>query len=1084
MTQRRCSAINYTVTHLHSDYSLLDSTTRFSDYIARAKELGQTAIASTEHGLPRGWVRKKMACDAAGIKFIHGVEIYLTEALEQRDPETGEMKKVRDNYHTILLAKNLDGVLELNNAVSRSAQPDHFYFTNRMTFDEFLRLSPNIITTSACLASPLNKLPIDHPYYKKLIDRYDFLEIQPHNDPDQKAFNVHLASLAAQYHKPLIVGTDTHSLNAYHRDCRAILTGAKRKSYDDDTFDLTYKSYEELVEMFREQDILPESVYMDAIANTNVAADMCENWTLDTSLKYPILYGSQEEDKKKLVEVTWKNLDKKLADGVIPPEQEQGFRDAINEELRVFEKVQMSGFMLSMSELITWCKENGIPVGPSRGSVGGSRVAYVDNITDLNPEQWHTVFSRFCNEDRVEVGDIDVDVIDTDRPKIFEYIIGRFGQSRTARVPSYGTIKARGVVDEVCRAKMYEWNEAHGLRFDDRTQENPYCYAAADKLKDMLPDDADSAMDNAVKKGTIDEIEWLRELKRKKPDVFQYFDGLWGVKISQSVHPAGMVISPVTLPDNYGTFEKDGDQCLMIDMDEIHDCGLVKYDFLVLSNIGIIRDAFAYAGKPYPKMNEINWNDPKVYEDMVRSPVGIFQFEGDYAMRLLSQFQPKSIFDVTIVTACIRPSGASYRDALISRKPHRNPSKLIDDLLSDNNGYLVYQEDIIKFLQVVCGLTGSEADTVRRGIARKKPEILEAALPKILDGYCSKSPHNREDAEEEAKEFLQIIEDASSYMFGLNHAIGYSLLSYICAYLRCYYPLEFITSYLNHAANDDDIKNGSELAELYRIKILPPQYGESTDIYFFDRDKNVIYKGVGSIRDLNKQVSRDLYELSKTNPTDSFIELLRLIKERTTLRANQLDNLIKVDYFRQYGNIPTLTRMLDLYRFLKEGEAKSFNKDRITPAMAEFIAPYATDVNTKGETLKTYKITDMPGLLKHVEETVLAMDLPDLDIKTKIANQKDMLGYVSEVTGLPEDRTKLIALEVRPLISARTRNPWAYSVNTQSLGTGKQSNMTVEARQFRKHPFAQFDILHTSIRGVSKDHKGYWHLNEYTVERG
>lgn len=397
---------NYVAYHVHSDLSLLDSCTNFQDYVERAVQLGQTALASTEHGKPMSWVEKKMACDEAGIKFIHGVEIYLTEALQVPDPESGELKKVRDNYHTILLARNLDGLKELNQAVSTSCQSDHFYFVNRMTFDEFLRLSDNIIKTSACLASPLYHLPVDHPYYERLVNAYDYLEIQPHADPEQVSFNVHLAELAEKYHKPLIAGTDTHSLDAYKAKCRQLLMEAKRKSYgNEDRFDLTYKSYDELVSAFERQGALPEKLYMEAIENTNQMAERCENWELDKSLKYPILYGTPENDKEKLEETVHVKLKQKLDDGVIAQEQGDAFATACKEELRVFEKVQMSGFMLSMSELISWCKENGIPVGPARGSVGGSRVAYVTDIIDLNPETWHTVFSRFCNEDRVEVGD-------------------------------------------------------------------------------------------------------------------------------------------------------------------------------------------------------------------------------------------------------------------------------------------------------------------------------------------------------------------------------------------------------------------------------------------------------------------------------------------------------------------------------------------------------------------------------------------------------------------------------------------------------------------------------------------------------
>ena len=227
----------YFLYHLHSDYSLLDSCTDFGDYIKLVKDAGGTAIASTEHGLPRGWVSKKLQCDEAGLKFVHGVEIYLTEQLEP---------KVRDNYHTVLLAKNPAGVLELNALVTKSSDEEHFYYTNRISFDEFLSVSDNIIKTSACLASPLNRLDESNPWFDKLLRHYDYLEVQPHLQPDQAAFNKKLAKLSRETGIPLIAGTDTHSSSKYKAECRDIILKAKHKSYDDDEFDLSYKTVDEL----------------------------------------------------------------------------------------------------------------------------------------------------------------------------------------------------------------------------------------------------------------------------------------------------------------------------------------------------------------------------------------------------------------------------------------------------------------------------------------------------------------------------------------------------------------------------------------------------------------------------------------------------------------------------------------------------------------------------------------------------------------------------------------------------------------------------------------------------------------------
>ena len=388
--------MNYTPYHVHTDYSLLDSCTQYTDYIDKAKECGMSAIAFSEHGKISGWFKKMQYCRKNGLKYIHAVECYLTKELDA---------KLRDNYHTILIAKNTAGMKELNTVIGKSFDKDHFYYSNRISFDEFLSLSDNILTTSACLASPLNKLEKLDPYYDKLLNRYDYLEIQPHDDDEQRAFNIDLAFMADKWHKPLIAGTDTHSLNSYKAECRTILMKYKGKSYgNEDHFDLVFKTYEELLYAFEKQNCLPESVYREAIENTNTMANMIEEYDVDTSAKYPILYGSKEADHEKFIERIHTKFQEKIDNGIIPQNQVESFKKAIDEEIRVFTKIGMDGFMLSMSEILDWCHQNGIVTGTARGSVGGSRVAYLIDIIDMNPEDWGTIFSRFANENRIELG--------------------------------------------------------------------------------------------------------------------------------------------------------------------------------------------------------------------------------------------------------------------------------------------------------------------------------------------------------------------------------------------------------------------------------------------------------------------------------------------------------------------------------------------------------------------------------------------------------------------------------------------------------------------------------------------------------
>lgn len=1030
---------------------MLDSCTKFSDYVDLAVKNGQRAIASTEHGKPIGWVSKKMMCDKAGIKFIHGVEIYLTESLDAR---------VRDNYHTVLLAKNLDGVKELNRLVSKSCDRSHFYYTNRISFDEFLGISDNIISTSACLASPLNKLTEDNPYYLKLAKKYDFLEIQPHNCSEQIAFNKKLYDLSIRLGKPLIAGTDTHSSSSYKAECRAVLLSAKRKSYgNEDVFDLSYKTYDELVDMFRAQGAIPEDVYMGAIDATNRLCDLTEDFVLDRSIKYPILYGSREADSEMFSKTVHDMLQEKLDNGIIPREQEGAYRSAIEEEMRVFQKLHMDGFMLSMSELIRWCKSNGMAIGTARGSVGGSRVAYVTDIIDLNPETWHTVFSRFCNEDREEIGDIDIDVIESDRPAIFKHIISRFGEDKTARVAAFGTIQAKGVIDDVGRHLAKKWSEQHtqdGVSFG---RENPWSLNNIARIKNEF--DADP-----------------EKTKQKYPEIFYYFDGLIDTKVSQSVHPAGMVISPITLDDNYGVFDKDGENCLMMDMEEAHEVGAAKYDFLVLKTVQVIRDACNYLDRPYPKTHEIDWDDQEVWADMSKSLTAIFQFESAFAADCFKKFQPKSIFDMSLVTATIRPSGTSYRDDLLSHKVHKNPSEIIDELLKDNLGYLIYQEDTIKFLQQICGLSGSEADNIRRAIGRKQKDRLDAAMPSILEGYCEKSPKPREAAEQEAKEFLQVIEDSASYQFGYNHSIAYCLLGYLCAYYRYYHPLEFLTSYLNNAANDDDIRNGTSYANRIGIKITMPKWGVSRGDYFFDTNKNVIAKGLTSIKYMSAQLADELYNMANKKKYTRFVDVLSDLDSETSCDTRQLDILIKLDFFSEFGNQRELLRITDLfYQTFKRGQAKQIKRSLIEGSPLEpIVSKYAVGVTKSGGIAKSYTLLDITSILHEAEDAVKAVGMSDLRDIDKVRNFYDVMGYIGYVSGKTEDRPKLYVMDVFNLVRKKDGKQFGHSIITKSIGSGKESRFTVFNSVYDKDPIQKGDMI--ICRGFEREGQ-YFKLTKF-----
>lgn len=1080
----------YAALHVHSDYSLLDSTTDYKLYVDRACELEQKAIAFTEHGNIYNWVLKKIYCDEKHIKYIHGVEIYMTKTI---------LENVRDNYHTILIAKNKAGVNEINQLVSIAGQDDHKYYKPRITFDEFLKISNNVIKISACLASPLNKLPEDDEYYLDLLRNYDYLEVQPHvNSAEQIFYNEKLYNFSKKYGIPLIAGTDTHNISKYKAECRGVLQAAKEIEYDnEDEYDLTYKSYTELVEMFKKQGCLKEDVYLEAINNTNVVADLVEDFELDISFKYPILYQTKENDEKAFIDLIAEKYKYKLDNGIIKSENIEGHNKAIPEEIRVFSKIEMSGFMLFMSEMLTWCRENGIPIGFGRGSVTGSRVAYITDITDLDPEEWKTVFSRFCNEDRKEIGDIDIDVAGDDREKVYDYIISRFGKEKTAFILAFSTIVSKGTIDEIGRGLSNRWSKKNLIdekEIKKKIKEQKELKKDADfellerlnkELKDASIENSKKAKENPYSLSIIARIKEEfdddpEKTKAKYPDIFYYYEGLLGTKTAQSVHPAGIVASPITLSDNYGIFyDKDGRSVLQIDMAGVHDVSLVKYDILGLRNVKIIRDCYKLMGQKYPLSYQINWYDEAVWTDMLRSPVGVFQMESPFAFTMLSRFKPKSIFDMSLITASIRPSGESYRDPLMQHKINKNPSEIIDKLLENNLGYLVYQEDVIAFLKDICGFSGSKADNARRCIARKDDDALALILPEILEGYCTVSPQPRDVAEKEAKAFVQIIADASRYMFGYNHSIAYCLIGYLCAYLRYYYPFEFITSYLNSSETEEDIADCSELARLYEIEIVSPKFGLSRADYMYDKHLGVISKGIRSIKFLNSSVAEELYAL-KDNKYNGFIDLLLDISTKTCVNSRQLEILIKLDFFIDFGNAKTLMTINENFLLLKCGASKQISKEAANHLIFKDCIAVRSTAATANSDSKNYIIEDMSGLLHDVEYTIVSKNMENYSATERIEAQLEYLGYIDITSKDPKDKRKLIILDIKPLISKSSKDPWAYRVNTRSICTGKEATLNVYAEQFRNNPLKKMDIIDAGKTTVNT--QGYWYLWSWTKE--
>jgi len=1034
------------------------------------------AIAFSEHGNVYDWVLKKQLCDKTGIKYIHGIETYVCRSLTD-DTRGG---------HIGLYARNLDGVKELNLissiATSKGKADDksdrHMYYNPRISLDELMNTSDNIIVTSACLASPIWKWNNEEmsAARTKLVKwmaknkHRCFLEIQYHEHIDQIEYNKLLYKISQKTGIPLIAGTDTHSSSKYKAECRLVLQRSKNIKYAkedaEDAFDLTFKTYDELVEMFRKQNSLPEEVFMKAIENTNVFADMVEDFTLDRTYKYPDTYGDNAELLFR--DTIKRKYNKKVKEGIIDGNNPK-YKINIKEEFNAFKAQGMESFMLFMSELCDYCNENDIPYGHCRGSVGGSTIAYILDIIDLDPVIWNTVFSRFCNADRISLADIDIDYAPKDRPKVYAWIQNKLRTQCTSYIAQFGTLQDRGTIDVLGNGLGYkdldlvaEIKNKHELLSKEYTKiiqseinmEDPDCdlpkidFDNHDAFMNVIPADSESAKKlNNLKS----EFELLKE---ENKDLFYYFDGIKGTIISKGHHPAGMIGSPITLYDNIGVFFSDGNEdfpvasCAMKAVDSLN---YVKFDILGLKTIGILKDSYKYIGTHYKKSHEINWEDQKVWEDMITSRIGIFQFQKEHAHDQLKQFKPTKINDMSMVNSAIRPSGKSFRDKLLAREFNKNPSKEIDELLKDNYGWLLYQEDSIKFLTDICGFTGSEADNTRRGIGKKCKETVKNQLPKILDGYCKTSIQPREIAEVEAKAFLKIIDDSARYQFGYNHSTGYSMNGYHCAYQRTYHPLEFITAYLNNADNMEDIKLGTQLAIERGIQVKHIEFGKSGSEYTLNRTDNTIYKGIESIKWCNSKIADELLELSKNEYT-SFIDLVIDIKRKTSVDARQLNILTGLNFFKQFGENQYLLDMLELYYLFYSNPNETIKQIKFCQMENFGVSEYHMEKYAGKKCNTLYKEIDVPGLMMELSKTKVNKPMKAIEYVKFEIEYLEYTTYINKKAPL----NAYIIVDYWEWKNASTTPNFI----ARNLRTGNEVKARIkQSRKYKEDPFGRYSIL-------------------------
>jgi len=923
-------ASDYVHLHNHTQFSLLDGLTKIPDLIAFAKESGMEAVAMTDHGTLSGAIEFYKEATANEIKPIIGIETYVASRRHtDKDPQ-----KDKARYHLILLAMNNTGWKNLMQ-LSSTANLHGMYYFPRIDHELLEQYNEGIIALSACMGGEVgDALKTDDyerakqvaTWYKGIFgDRY-YLEIQDHGHPEnplhsaeQQHVNEQALKLGKELDIPVVVTCDAHYLKHAHQDAHEILlcvgTGAflsdeKRMSLKD--YPLHVESPAEIIKRWGKD-------YPEVITNTKAIADRCDvEIELGKILipKFPVPEG--ENEKTYLDKLVYRGLaerylgkPREVSDAMTIEEVTaalpQDVRERAEYELGVIDGMGFNGYMLIVQDFINWGKDQGIIFGPGRGSAAGSIIAYVLYITDLDPLKYGLLFERFLNPDRISMPDIDVDIQDTRRDEVIQYCADKYGHDRVSNIVTFGRMAARAAVRDVARVMQVP-------------------YAEADRVAKMIPQPV-QGRHIPLKKSIVDDQELKREYETNETskEVIDMAIALEGTVRSHGVHACGVVIAPAELV-NYLPLEmaQKGVVAVQFPMGQVEELGLLKMDFLGLSNLTVIKNTLRIIKRVYGTdidLTAIPLDDDATFALLGRGDTtGVFQFESSGMKRYLRELKPTEFNDVIAMGALYRPGplSAGLTDSFIHRKngleevAYAHP--LMKGALGTTYGVLVYQEQVMQISREVCGFTGGEADTLRKAIGKKKLDVMQKMQIKFEDGAVANGVP-RPVIEKFWKDLLGF----ADYCFNKSHSACYGLISYQTAYLKAHYPAAFMAALMTSDYDDTD-RLAIEIAECKRVgmTVMPPDVNESFHEFAVvpdadkpDSRKAPIRFGMDAVKNVG---SGAVDEIIRSREADGEFKDLEDFVSRINVRIvnrKAFESLIKAGAFDRFGDRSTLLHNLD-----------------------------------------------------------------------------------------------------------------------------------------------------------------------------
>ncbi len=846
--------------HVHSDYSLLDGVARLPQLVARAKELGMSALALTDHGALYGAIEFWHLCEQAEIQPILGCELYVHDG--------------KDIYHLTVLAKNAEGYRNLVRLVSR-AHLESKLPKPAIRYEDLVAHWEGLIVLTGCASGFLARRLLEGrttearehlDFLRGAFGEDLYIEIQNHNRPEDRTLLRALSALSRESGVPLVATCDVHYLRPEHRRLQEVLIGIQTNTKLSDPRLLRvegdgyhFLTPEEVASRFKE--------FPEAVRRTREIAEKCAHY-LDLSEirprfpRFPVPPGFQDAGAY-FRHLCWEGFRRRFPEG--DPAAERRLR----QEMEVIQRMGLETYFLVVQDFVREAKRRGIPVGPGRGSSAGSLVAYVLGITEVNPLRFGLLFERFLNPERVSLPDIDIDFCQERRDEVIRYVREKYGAENVAQVGTFGTLQSRAAVRDVARIMELDGNRVEELLL---------------LLPEGLP------LSEAVKE------EGVQRLATRDPrirEVLEIAVALEGTVRNTGVHAGGVVIGDTVLTEIVPL--KRGHRGTIVtqySMESLELLGLIKMDLLGLRNLTVIQralDLIARRTQQRPSLDRIPLDDPATYEIFKKGDTtGIFQFESAHARRLCREISPDNIEDLIAINALNRPGPLSTgmdRAYAQRKRTRRIPSvhPLVDPVLEETYGVMIYQEQVMRLAMQMAGFTAGEADRLRKAIGKKDQRVMDELLPRFEAGAKARGI-----PEDTIREVLQVMRKFAQYAFNKSHSAAYALLAYHTAYLKAHYPLEFLASQLTSLMGHPRTLTYIQEIRQKNIPLLPPDVNASDVGYTVDGQG--IRVGLAAIKGVGLAAARQIVEERRTHGRyRSIVDFLR----RVPLNQGVLKALIR-----------------------------------------------------------------------------------------------------------------------------------------------------------------------------------------------